>query len=375
MAPIDPIPVLFLSSSSGPGGAERMIASLAAGLDRARFKPIVGLFRSGWIKGECEQRDVETHVLPAGGPLHGAWMQACWKLVREKRVQLIHAHEFDANVQGALVAKLSGVPMVATVHGKHYYWMKIRRRLAYRLVSRWGQMVAVSHELKDFIADKVGIDPKRLRVVHNGVSIPVEVSREDTAVCRRLLGILPDERVLGVVGSLYAVKGHRFLLEAFASILKRHPKTTLLVVGRGDLDMALKAQAAELKIDHKVQFLGLRDDVPRLLAIMDIFVMSSLSEGLSMAIIEAMMAGKPVVATRVGGNPELIEHGKTGILVDSESSSSLASGLEQLLLQPRLALGMGARAYQRARAEFSVGEMVRSYQALYDELLPDSTPR
>ncbi|MBX3237302.1 MAG: glycosyltransferase family 4 protein [Nitrospiraceae bacterium] len=352
-----------------------MIASLAAGLDRARFKPIVGLFRSGWIKGECEQRDVETHVLPAGGPLHGAWMQACWKLVREKRVQLIHAHEFDANVQGALVAKLSGVPMVATVHGKHYYWMKIRRRLAYRLVSRWGQMVAVSHELKDFIADKVGIDPKRLRVVHNGVSIPVEVSREDTAVCRRLLGILPDERVLGVVGSLYAVKGHRFLLEAFASILKRHPKTTLLVVGRGDLDMALKAQAAELKIDHKVQFLGLRDDVPRLLAIMDIFVMSSLSEGLSMAIIEAMMAGKPVVATRVGGNPELIEHGKTGILVDSESSSSLASGLEQLLLQPRLALGMGARAYQRARAEFSVGEMVRSYQALYDELLPDSTPR
>src|SRR6185295_3302337 len=181
--------VLHLSTSSGPGGAERMISTLTAALNRDQFRIIVGLFRPGWLQVECEALGVKTFVMPLAGPFNLQWFRACLRLLRRERVALIHAHEFSAILCGWIVATLAGVPFVATVHGKNYFWEKRRRRVAYRLVSRHGTMVAVSQDLKRFVCKKVGISEKRVQVIYNGVAPAQMVTDEEVQKCKIEIGI------------------------------------------------------------------------------------------------------------------------------------------------------------------------------------------
>lgn len=360
--------VLHLSSSSGPGGAERIVCALAASLNTSRYRSIVGLFRPGWLKDECEKRKLSVHVLPSDGFMNWKWMLACYRLIKKERVDLIQAHEFDANVHGALVAKLAGIPLVATVHGKNRFYEKARRRWAFRLVSRMVQLVAVSEELKRFIVEQTGISEKRIKVIYNGVDDSIGSDHMDAEAFKRGLGVPGGHRVVGVVGNLYPVKGHTYLLAAIPEILKVCPETTFLFAGRGELEVSLKAQARDLGIEGHVQFLGLRQDIPRLLEIMDVFAMPSLSEGLSIALLEAMAAGKPAVVTHVGGNPELVKDGVTGRLVPPKDPEALALALCGLLSDPKQRRQYGAEARKRVAAEFTLRAMVMRYEQAYREL-------
>jgi glycosyltransferase involved in cell wall biosynthesis len=297
------------------------------------------------------------------------WARQITKLLREEQVDLIHAHEFDAIVQGTFAAALAGIPLVATVHGKNYFWEKYRRRLAYRWVSRRATMVAVSQNLREFIIEKVGISPDRLRVIYNGVDVLPPCDDADVIECRKELGLPETHRVVGVVGNLYPVKGHRYLIDAIPAVLNKCPHTSFIFAGRGQLETELKEQVYRLGLDKRVHFLGLRQDIPRILALLDIFVLPSLSEGLSMAILEAMIAGKPVVATQVGGNPELVLDGETGFLVPPRDSGALASRVITLLMNREQALQFAHRGKRRAERQFSLETMVTTYQTLYDECL------
>ena len=361
--------VLHLSTSSGPGGAERMISTLTAALNQGQFRIMVGLFRSGWLQTECEARGVQTCVMPLAGLFNLQWFRACLRLLRREQVVLIHAHEFSAILCGWIVAMLAGGPFVATVHGKNYFWEKLRRRVAYRLVSRYGTMVAVSQDLKRFVCDKVGVAEKRLEVIYNGVAPAQTVTDEEVQKCKAELEVSGCYPLLGVVGSLYPVKGHRFLLEAMPEILGRWPKAQLLVIGRGELEVALKEQVEQLAIEANVHFLGMRQDVPRLLSVLDVFVLPSLSEGLSLALLEAMAAGIPVVATKVGGNPELIDSGRTGFLVQPEDAKDLAANLMKLLSDPVMMQQFGRQAAERVRKHYSMRQMVDRYRDLYTRSL------
>ena len=342
-----------------------MISTLTAALDRDQFRIIVGLFRPGWLQVECEALGVKTLVMPLAGPFKLQWFRACLQLVRREQVALIHAHEFSAILCGWIVAKLAGISLVATVHGKSYFGDKLRRRETYRLVSRHGAMVAVSQDLKQFICEKVGVAERRVEVIYNGVAPAQTVTDQEVQKCKAELEILGCYPVLGVVGSLYPVKGHRFLLEAMPEILRRWPKARLLVIGRGELDVDLKEQVEQLAIGANVHFLGMRQDVPRLLSVLDAFVLPSLSEGLSLALLEAMASGKPVVATRVGGNPEVIEQGQTGFLVQPEDAKDLAANLVKLLSDAGMVRQFGRQAAERVRQYFSIEQMVDRYRDLY----------
>lgn len=365
--------VLYLSTSSGPGGAERVISNLASSLDPDRYRAILCLFRPGWIQERSEGRGVRTYVIPTHGMTDWRWALQFKRLLRQERVDLIHAHEFDANVQGAFVAALSGIPLVATVHGKNYFWEKLRRRLAYRWVSRRATMVAVSQNLKEFIIEKVGISPDRLRVVYNGVDALPYCEEADVNQFRRELGLPENDQIVGVVGNLYPVKGHQYLIEGIPAVLQKCPNTSFVFAGRGQLETELKEQVQRLGLDKRVHFLGLRQDIPRILALLDVFVLPSLSEGLSMAILEAMIAGKPVVATQVGGNPELVLDGETGFLVPPRDSQALASSLVTLLTNKQQAVQFAEKGKRRAEGQFSLGTMVHAYQTLYDECLGSSS--
>jgi glycosyltransferase involved in cell wall biosynthesis len=357
--------VLHLSSSSGPGGAEAVVASLAAGLSPSRHRSLVCLFRDGWLRERCERLGLETHVIPIRGMLDVGWLRRFTRLLRDREVALVHAHEFGANTYGTLAARLARVPVVATVHGRSYYADNGRRRLAYRVVSRTARMVAVSEDVKRFLVESAGVPAARVRVVHNGIDTASPVADATRARLLAELGIQPGQGIVTVVGSLYDVKGHRHLLDAVPEIVKACPTAVFLLAGRGDREAALREQARSLGIDGHVRFLGLRRDVPALLAIADLFVLPSLSEGLSIALLEAMAAGRAVVTTRVGGNPELVVDGETGVLVPPADAPALASAVSRLLADRAEAGRLGDNGRRHAGSRFSLVAMVRAYEAIY----------
>lgn len=361
--------ILHLSSTSGPGGAEMLVSRIASGLDLNRFRSLVGLFTPGWLKDRCEKLSLPTVVLPMQSQWDVAWIVRCCALVRCQRVDLIHAHEFRANVFGAIVAKLCGIPLVGTVHGKNYYPDHVKRRMAYRWVSTAAKMVAVSEDLRRFLQDQVGVHRDRVARIYNGVDMPERMSRERVAQFRSDLGIQPSEFTLGIVGSLYPVKGHTYLFDAFRSVLKLHPKTKLLVVGQGDLEDSLKRQVLELGIDHAVSFLGLRNDVPSILAALDLFVLPSLSEGLPVALLEAMSAAVPVVASSVGGTPEIVQDGQSGLLVSPKNAPELADRILEIINNRDKSKLLGERGRERVAKEFTTARMFDHYQELYDGCL------
>jgi glycosyltransferase involved in cell wall biosynthesis len=369
MTAAEPTMVLHLSSSSGPGGAETVVAGVAAALDPARYRSVVCLFRDGWLRERCEALGLETHVLSMNGMLDLGWLRRFHALLAERRVALIHAHEFGANTWGTMAGRLARCPVVATVHGRSYYADSPRRRLAYRIVSRAAVMVAVSEDVKRFVVETTGVSGRRVRVVHNGIGVRTPVSAEAVERVRAELGLVEGDRVLVVVGSLYEVKGHRYLLDALPQILRSYPSTVVLIAGRGDCEAALRDQARRLSIDARVRFLGLRRDVPILLDLGEVFVQPSLSEGLSIAILEAMAAARPVVTTMVGGNREVVVEGQTGLLVEPANAPALASAVTRLLSDPGGARHLGQNALARVTTRFSIDHMVRQYEDIYDAAL------
>lgn len=361
--------ILHLSSTSGPGGAEMVVSRLAGALDRSRFRSVVGLFRSGWLKEQCERQGIDTHVLEIKGMFDFEWVLKACRLVRREGVALIHAHEFTGNTYGALVARLVGIPFVATVHGKNYYWEQNKRRLAYRAVSCIATMVAVSEDLKRFITESVGVPAKRVKVIYNGQEVLPSIGLEEKRRLRAELDLEDNGQVVGVVGSLYPVKGHQYLLAAAPEVLKIYPRTIFLIVGTGELESSLKEEVHCRGLEKQVRFLGFREDVSALLSLMDVFVLPSLSEGLSVALLEAMAAGKPVVATNVGGNPELIVNNETGFLISSRDVHSLTAKLLLFLADKPYAIKLGENGRKRVQRHFSLQAMVNNYQDLYESYL------
>jgi glycosyltransferase involved in cell wall biosynthesis len=228
------------------------------------------------------------------------------------------------------------------------------------------RVVAVSRQLGDHISRDLLMRRSRIEMVPNGVRFAGEAPRDTV---RRELSLGPDDRLLVAIGNLYPVKGHRLAIDALAQLADRHPTLHLAIAGRGDLAGALTEQAAALGIGHRVHLLGLRSDVAAVLAAADLFVLPSLSEGLPLALLEAMFAGRPTVATRVGEVPAALDHGRAGMLVPPDDAAALAGAIDDLLIHPDRALTLGQRAHARAVAEYDLDGMVRRYRFMYDQLL------
>ena len=346
-----------------------IVKRLASFLDPARFRSVACLFRPGWLYDACKDEGIPTSVIGIDGAFDVRWARAFAALVKKEQIDVIHAHEFTANVYGALMGRLTGIPVIATVHGQNYYWEQAKRRIAYRLVSRSARMVAVSENLKQFVIQRAGVPSARIGVMYNGVEPFVRPSGEQLQATLDGLDLGKWDHIVGAVGSLYSVKGHTYLVQAIPEILRTHPRTLVIVVGRGDLESTLKEEAAKLRVEEHIRFLGFRNDVSVLLSLMDVFVLPSLSEGLSMALLEAMAAEKPVVATNVGGNPELVVEGQTGYLVPSQDPRPLADRIIRLLSSKGLAQELGVQGRLRVEKQFSFKGMVNAYQQYYEEAI------
>ncbi len=358
--------VLHLIETGGPGGAERVLTSLSLALGATgEFRSAVGLLKDGWVAAELRRNGQTPVLFRLRRPLDPALLWALVRHLRQANVDLVHAHEFTMNVYGGVAAAIAGVPAVGTVHGRGYYAEAGRRIAALKLAVRLGLVpVAVSSDIQRFLADTLGL--AGVRLIPNGIDVERPASG-DRARGRAALGLPPGAPAIGAVGNLYPVKGHAILLRAAASL---PVPVHVVIAGRGEEDAALRREAAGLGIGDRLHLLGFRDDVPDLLAAFDIYALPSFSEGQSLALIEAMAAARPIVATAVGGNPELLGAGEpTGLLVPPGDPAALAAALGRLLADPGGAAQLGAAARERARAEFSLAVMLGRYRALYAERL------
>ncbi|HWN82076.1 MAG TPA: glycosyltransferase [Candidatus Udaeobacter sp.] len=360
--PARPRHVLQLIETGGPGGAERVLVSLTAALAaEPGFRASAGLLKAGYVADELARRGLPQTQFRIRRALDPGLVMALARHLRQAEVDLVHAHEFTMNVYGAAAAWMARVPAILTVHGRGYYAEAGRRLLALRLAARSGAIVvAVSSDIQRFLGSEVGIPGVRL--VPNGIDLARPASG-DRARGRQALGIGPEAIVIGNIGNLYPVKGHRVLLAALAEL---GPEVHVAIAGRGKEAEPLRALAAELGIAARVHFLGYRDDTPDLLAAWDIYALPSLFEGQSLALIEAMAARLPIVATAVGGNPEVLGPKEvTGLYAPPEDPTALAAELRRLIADPALRARLGAAALERARTEFSLAAMLERYRALY----------
>jgi glycosyltransferase involved in cell wall biosynthesis len=359
--------ILQLIETGGPGGAETVVIDLCKALRRAGHRPIAGLFKEGWLSEQIRKTGTEVILFENRHGFDPLFLYRLIRTIQQKKVDAIHAHEFMMNVYGTVAGCLTGCPTVATLHGKVYFYKKWRRQAAYRWVAKYARhFVAVSEDLKAFVAQKGKIDPARIRVVCNGIDT-MEYAGAGQRSAADWAGFEVGAPIIGSVGNLYPVKGYPDLFKAAKKVIREFPSATFLIVGGDFANKAegFKAEVATLGLEKNVKFMGFREDVADFLSIIDLFVLPSLSEGLSLAVLQAMSSEKAVVVSKVGGNLEVIADEKMGCLVPPQQSDLLAEAILALLRNPDRARQIGIAARKRVEELFSTDAMLDHYLHLY----------
>lgn len=364
------IRVLQVITSLAIGGAERLVVSAAAGLPRERFDhAICCLAERGPLASEAEAAGVPVFCIGAFPGLRNPIAFArLVRVVRSFRPTIVHTHLQSANLYGRLAARLARVPLVvATEH--NVYGEKARRYVFVerRLARMTDALVAVSDEVRQFLSRQLAIAPSAIRIVRNGVAAGA-ASPQMVAELRARIGGKADSVSLGTIASLTPKKGHQFLVRAGARLRERGIACSLVLAGAGPERSRLERLAADLGLTQCVHFLGAVRNAADVLALIDIFVLPSLAEGMPLALLEAMQAGKPVVATAVGGVPEVVTSGVNGLLVARASEAELADAIGSLAHSPELRSRLGAAARETIERDFTEASYLGALSALYLEL-------
>ncbi len=361
-------------------GAQRMLLSQATWF-ASRGYMVEALFI--YDKQGLQEQWASSYSFPVlsldGRTLGKPWISNLLQIIRAAQILFNKLRSSDvvitytphSNLFGLPVAWLAGVrERIGTHHGHIEGSTHALARLHGWLTNSWicTKMVAVSSQVRDYAVQKEGASIQKLVVIENGVE-PVELAMSDLerTGLRRDLGIEPGQLLILTVGRLTEQKGHIFLLDAAAKLVSKKPEFKLVFAGDGPKQSTLKAKVDELGLTETVLFLGVRHDVPRLLAVADIFVQPSLWEGLSLALLESLFAKLPVLATRVEGTVDVVEDGITALLVPPGNPDSLAISLRRLITDPDLRRKLADAGYQRAKNSYSIDAMCEAYQRLISE--------
>ena len=354
-----------------PGGAERVAVEVACSLDSARFTPFFVLTRAGGpLEAPLRANGIPVTILgPRGREVPIRMLLRARHLLRDADV--IHAHMFGSSVWGALLSRVTGVPLITrdpTWSGERT-WM---RTYAYRYwIGRRARVIICPSELVARSIEDEGVPAERLRVIVNGVPRTEALPRE---AARAELGLAPEAWVIGIIANLREEKAHEVLLRAFARILGDGRAATLCIVGDGPRRDELQALAQTLGIDQRVVWAGNRVDARRLASAFDTAVICSSWEGLPLAALEVLAAGVPLVASRVGALPHVVEDG-AGVLFEPGDDEDLARRLAALIDDPELARDIGQRGLRRIEDRYRFERMVDEFAQVYDEVLENGSSR
>lgn len=364
--------VLHLITSFEIGGTERQAVELLKRLDGKRYDVRLAVLRNdGPFYSEIETRFPEVPEFPLTSFYDANAVRQLVRLrrlMRREKIDILHAHDFYSSFIGAAAARLCGVRVIASQ--RH---LKLSDRRAHkwgtRLIHRLANRILVNSEaIREHIVTNEGARPAKIVVVKNGV-VPITSSATNRVELCREVGVDTGVTLVGIVARLQTVKGHRFFIEAAAEVLRRRTDAHFVLVGDGPLRTEIANQAAEFGIADSVHFLGDRADVSRLVSAFDLLVLASLHEGLPNAVMEAMAAGVPVVATAVGGTKELISDGETGYLAPSANSPALAERIVFALSDEAHREEIISAARRKITSAFGIERMVESVEALYDEVM------
>jgi len=356
--------IAHVDAESGFSGGEVQVFLLMEGL-RARGHRSVLLAPPGSGSArEAERRGLERVTVPMRGAADLAAVVRLRGALVRARVELVHLHTSRATWLGGLAARLAGLPALTTRRQEKKLVPSPRTRFVYETLVR--RAVAISPAVARNLLEG-GVPRERVVTIASSVDAAALVPRQPREALRDAFGLVRDDVVVLTLTSLVARKGVDLLLAA----VQQEARCVLLVAGEGPERARLEARAAELGLGPRVRFLGARDDKAELLAACDVFALASRAEGLGVAALEAMAAGRAVLATRVGGLGEAVVDGETGLLVPPEDVPALASALGRLVREPALRARLGAAGPARVAAGFAAGEMVRAYEALYREVLAE----
>jgi len=366
----DKIKVLHIIRSFEIGGAEKLVLKLIREqLNSGDVVPfIAALIDRGPLRKEALEIGLECHAIGLEGVKYISPMLRFAGIIRKINPDIVHTHNFLAHVNTAPVAKFFRKAVVHTKHGRaitSISWAPFIRRWLYNLSDR---IVVVSNETGITFREKTGVHEKKITVVYNGVDTSAfERYRKDEA--RKRLGIPESTVVFGTLSRLDRVKDHTTVVNAFADVLSKRKDCLLMIVGDGPERENIERRVQELGISKYVRMVGFTDEVHLYLSAMDLFLQPSREEGLSMTILEAMASGVPVIATPVGGTPEMIEDGVTGRLVGVADPRALSSAMVESIEEPERFLQMAKRALEKVKESFTLTAMADGYERVYREVL------
>jgi glycosyltransferase involved in cell wall biosynthesis len=363
----DRIGVLYVIWSLQMGGAERVVYDLARGIDRRVFRPNVCCLNfKGRLGEELEREGVPVFALDKRPGVDTGVISRISRLMHELDVSVVNTHLWTSSFWGRLAARRARMKTVVVTEHNLDLWRRPWHRLADRwLARRTNHFVFVSEEVRDFYQAYLRLPADRFDVILNGIDLTPFRRPLDREAARSAMGLPAHRPILGVVGRLEERKGHRFFLSAMKELCAQHPEALGLVVGEGREMEALRRLHAELALGDSVKLQGYWPDLTQALAAIDIFVLPSLMEGHPLAALEAMAAGKPVVATRVGGNARAVEEGVCGLLVPPGDPVALKAAMSALLSDPARAEAMGREGRRRVEARFDLRRAVEANEQLY----------
>jgi L-malate glycosyltransferase len=369
--------VLHLLINFESGGTERQAVELLKRIDANRFDVRLAVLRkSGPLHEEIESRFPSIPEFPLTSFYDANFLRQIWRLrnfLISERIEILHAHDFYSDMLGVVAARSTGVKVIASQRN-----LQQSNRCAHRALQRFislvsHRMLVNSSAIRQHLISNWKAKSEKIVLVRNGVRDLSEFSygqwqRQSHAELCHELGIDHQAKLIGCVANLRPVKGHCFLLEAAALVIREIPEAHFIFVGEGELRSELESQAKLLGISNHVHLMGHRPDAARLQTAFDLSVLTSLHEGLPNSIMEAMAAGVPVLATAVGGIPELIIHRETGYLVSAGDVANIAQGITTALRNERESASIAARGHHYVTTKFGMNRMVNEVEDLYDEL-------
>ena len=364
--------VLQLISSGGYYGAEAVILNLSKALRRRGCEVRVGTFlnlhaTNTEIAKQAEESGFPVQLIPCAGRLDWNAVRALRSYVRDERIEVIHSHGYKADIYGYFASRHESARIISTCHlwpgGDVKLWLySMLDRL---LLRRFPRVVAVSEEIAQSLR-RMRVSSARLTVIDNGIDMTPFTSAMPTLRAELGTGSAP---IVGLVGRLAPQKGPDYLLRAARLVRRRMPDVRYVFVGDGPEKTNLQAMAERLSIADKVFFLGRRDDMPQIYRSLDLMVLPSREEGMPMTIIEALAAGTPVIATRVGSVPKLIRHQETGLLLESGDIKGLSDAIVLMLSKPELRREYAATGRQLVYRQYSADCMADKYLDLYSQIV------
>lgn len=368
--------VLILRSAIGVFGAERVILELAAGLTDSEYAPVIGVIENrhpshAELVSAARSAGLPTVLFPCRKPWDLRTVLEIRRYIKLNHIAIIHPHGYKANFYALMGSAFMKIPRIATCHPWTETAYNIKARIYTFLDKTWLKkmdgLAAVSEEVRQELRKRLpGV---KCEVIPNGINLQRFCLEKTGNDLRKTFGLVGSDFLIGTIGRLVPEKGYHYLVAAAKTICRKYPAVKFIFIGDGPLRNDLEKIAAKNGLTDRIHFAGVRGDIPQLLSTMNLFVLPSISEGVPMVLLEAMAAGKPVIATEVGDMPRIIQHNYSGLLIPPQNTEALAAAMEELIQDSAKAQRLALAARQEVENRFSAKQMAGRYIQQYHRAL------